>query len=237
MQEQDAPSDIPRLRRTAYVGTVAGVTTTPSAPAPPAAPATAAPHSRVDDLAGLLTAAVLASIGLQLLQSAGAVTGGTAGLCLLLAQALPVPFAVVYIGINLPFVVLAGTRLGWAFAARSVLAVALVAGLSALTPRLLLVDRIAPGYGAVAGNLLLGVALLVLFRHRSSLGGFNIVALLAQERRGWRAGYVQLALDAGVVAISIAVAPLLVVLWSAAGAVVLNLVLAMNHRPGRYVGS
>jgi uncharacterized membrane-anchored protein YitT (DUF2179 family) len=64
----------------------------------------------------------------------------------------------------------------------------------------------------------------------------NTLALLAQERFGWRAGYVQLGLDAVVIIASLTIVPTLVVALSAAGAVVLNLVLALNHRPGRYLG-
>ena len=61
-------------------------------------------------------------------------------------------------------------------------------------------------------------------------------ALLAQERLGWRAGYVQLGFDVAVVLLALTVVPPAGVLLSAAGAVVLNTVLAMNHRPGRYLG-
>ena len=78
--------------------------------------------------------------------------------------------------------------------------------------------------------------MLILFRHRSSLGGFNTLALLVQERYGWRAGYVQLALDATVVAASFALVSPAMVALSALGAVVVNLVLALNHRPDRYLG-
>ena len=85
--------------------------------------------------------------------------------------------------------------------------------------------------------MLAGIGLLILFRHGSSLGGFSILALLAQERLGWRAGYVMMALDACVVVAALLVVPPLNVLISAAGVVVLNLVLAFNHRPGRYLGS
>ncbi len=50
-------------------------------------------------------------------------------------------------------------------------------------------------YGVVAGNLLAGVGLLILFRHRAGLGGFNVLALYLQENFGIRAGYFQLAVD------------------------------------------
>lgn len=197
----------------------------------------APPHSRVDDGAGLLTGVVLASLGLALLRASGAVTGGTAGAALVLAHLLPVPFGAVFVAVTVPFMLLAVRRKGWPFTLRSVLAVTLVSALSQLHPHLVSLTRVAPLYGAVVGNLALGLAILILFRHRSSLGGFNVVALVAQERRGWRAGYVQLGLDAAVVAASALVAPARTVLWSALGAVVLNLVLAMNHRPGRYLGA
>ena len=89
-----------------------------------------------------------------------------------------------------------------------------------------------PLYAALVGNLLAGVGILVVFRHRSSLGGFNVVALLCQERLGWRAGYVQMGLDLVVVLAFATVSDLGLALASAAGAVLLNLVIAMNHRPG-----
>lgn len=54
-------------------------------------------------------------------------------------------------------------------------------------------------------------------------------------RRARRAGYVQLGLDTAVVVAFLAVGDTTQVLLAAAGAVVLNLVLAMNHRPGRYL--
>ena len=80
------------------------------------------------------------------------------------------------------------------------------------------------------------VGMLMVFRHRSSLGGFNTLALVAQEKLGWRAGWVQLALDTVVILCALPVVGLETVLVSAAGAAVLNVVLALNHRPGRYQG-
>ena len=76
---------------------------------------------------------------------------------------------------------------------------------------------------------------LVLFRHQASLGGLGILALLAQKKKGWRAGHVQMAMDAAIVCAALATVPLDRVALSVAAAVVLNLVIATNHRPGRYV--
>jgi uncharacterized membrane-anchored protein YitT (DUF2179 family) len=42
-----------------------------------------------------------------------------------------------------------------------------------------------PLFAAIAGGLLIGIGLLVLFRHGASLGGFGVLALLLQRRYGW----------------------------------------------------
>ncbi|MBW5480944.1 YitT family protein [Streptomyces bambusae] len=194
-------------------------------------------HGLIEDVLGIFTGTLLASFGLFLLRTSGTVTGGTAGLALLLSYAVDVPFGVVFLAVNLPFFALAVRKKGWDFTIRTALSVGLVSLMASLHPAEITQIDIDPVYAALVGNLLAGVGLLVLFRHRSSLGGFNILALIMQERFGLRAGYVQMALDVIVVAASLAVVSPAKVLLSASGAVVLNVVLALNHRPGRYTGS
>ncbi|MDP5225784.1 MULTISPECIES: YitT family protein [Arthrobacter] len=186
---------------------------------------------------GLVTGTFIASLGLYLLHSSGTVTGGTAGLSLLLSYAAGAPFGVVFLAVNAPFFVLAAWKKGWNFTLRTITCVAAVSALSSLHPLALGTLHLNPAYGALAGNLLAGLGLLVLFRHQASLGGFGILALLIQDRFGFRAGYTQMVLDVLVVLGSLAVVSWPMVLLSAAGAVILNIVLAFNHRPGRYTGS
>lgn len=193
-------------------------------------------HTPVEDLAGLLTGIVLVALGLNLLMSVSAVTGGTAGLSLLAHYATGWDFSWVFVVINLPFYLLAIRVKGWRFTVRSLIAVAGVSVVSAVQPSLITLSAPAPWYAILVGNLVVGTGILVLFRHQSSVGGFSILALVAQERAGWRAGYVQLALDLAVILAAFAVVDPLRVALSASGAVVLNLVLALNHKPGRYLG-
>lgn len=193
-------------------------------------------HSPFEDLLGILTGAFTASLGLFLLTASAAVTGGTAGLALLISYAAGVPFSVLFVAVNVPFFALAVWKKGWDFTLRTAAAVVLVSGFSYLHPLALGGLTLNPVYAVLGGNLLAGVGLLILFRHKASLGGFNILALLLQERLNWRAGYVQMALDSAVVLAAFAVVAPLSVLLSALGAVLLNLVLALNHRPGRYLG-
>lgn len=196
----------------------------------------AAKHSILEDALGILTGTFVLSLGLFLLRAVDAVTGGTAGLSLLLAHVVDVPFGVLFAVVNLPFLLLAIHQRGWDFTLRTALCIGLVSIMSGLHPAMFGVVEVPTAYGVIGGNVLAGVGLLILFRHRSSVGGFNIVALILQDRAGWRAGYVQMVLDTLVVLAAFTVVGPRIVLLSAVGALLLNLIVALNHRPGRYLG-
>jgi uncharacterized membrane-anchored protein YitT (DUF2179 family) len=199
-------------------------------------PTGAVPHSLLENLVGLATGVFLASLGVFLIHSAHAVTGGTAGLSLLLSYATGVPFEWLFIIVNLPFFALAVWKKGVRFTVTSLACVAAVSALTPLHGEVLHLTDFNRVYGVAVGNLLTGIGLLILFRHGSSLGGFNIVALLAQERLRLRAGYVQMFLDLCVVVGALFAVDVTAMALSALGVVVLNIVLAFNHRPGRYMG-
>ncbi len=193
-------------------------------------------HSIAEDVLGIATGTFLASLGLHLLHAAHAVTGGTAGLSLLLGYASGWPFALLFALINVPFALLAVWRRGWDFTIRTVVSIALVSSWAVVHDALFPITQIDAWYGTLAGNLVAGVGVLILFRHRSSIGGINIIGLEVQDRTGFRAGWTMMAFDVVIVLSSLFVVPWPNVLMSAVGAVMLNLVLALNHRPGRYLG-
>jgi len=193
-------------------------------------------HSVPEDVLGLLTGTFTASLGLHLLQASGAVTGGTAGVALLLGYATPLPFWALFAIVNLPFAVLALWKKGLNFTVRTALSIGLVSAFSVVHQNLFPIEGIEAVYGTFAGNLLAGIGLLILFRHGASLGGITIIALIVQERWGFRAGWVQMIFDVAIIIAALWVVPWQLVLLSAAGAVLLSLILALNHRPGRYIG-
>lgn len=193
-------------------------------------------HSWAEDAFGLLNGTFLASLGLYLLHTTQAVTGGTAGLSLLLSYASGWPFGAVFFAINLPFLLLAVHRKGWDFTVRTLASVAAVSAFGPLHAWALPVPGIDGVYAVLVGNLLTGIGMLMLFRHRSSLGGLNTLVLILQERFGWRAGWVQMGFDVAIIASALSVVSVPMALLSAAGAILLNLVLAFNHRPERYLG-
>lgn len=202
----------------------------PASPPPP-------PHTRIDDLQALLTGTLFVALGLALFRHAGLVTGGTAGIAFVVHYASDWPFGLVFFAINLPFYVLAWRRMGRAFTLKTFAAVALLATLTEALPRWLALQHVQPVFAAAGGGLLMGAGLLVLFRHQASLGGLNVLVLWLQERRGWRAGYVQLALDGAILLAALPWLSATQTALSVLGAVVLNLALALNHRRGRYVAA
>ncbi len=193
-------------------------------------------HSVPEDVLGLVTGTFIAALGLSLLRAADSVTGGTAGLALLVDYATQWPFWLIYALINLPFAVLAIWKKGWSFTLRTALSIGLVSAFTVVNQNYLPIEHLNPVWGTFAGNLLAGVGLLILFRHRASLGGINIIALIVQEKTGFRAGWLQLIVDVVIILSALLVLPWQNVLISAVGAAVLNVVLALNHRPGRYIG-
>ncbi|RLK48087.1 YitT family protein [Microbacterium telephonicum] len=193
-------------------------------------------HSVPEDVLGILTGTFLVSLGLHLLHAAGAVTGGTAGLALLVTYATGWGVPVLFFLINVPFALLALWKRGWSFTLRTIVCIALVSGFAVVHDTFFPITDLQPFYGILAGNLVAGVGVLILFRHRGSVGGFNVVGLIIQDATGFSVGWTLMIFDTIVIALSLLVVPWPIVLLSAVGAVLLNLVLALNHRPGRYLG-
>ena len=193
-------------------------------------------HSALEDIQALLFGSLFVAMAVVLFRQAGLFTGGTAGVAFLIHYLSDWPFGVVFFVVNLPFYLFAARALGWMFTFKTFIAVALLSVYSEWLPQLIQIGRIDPVFAAVMGGLLAGTGLLMLIRHRSSLGGIGVLAIHLQQTRGWRAGKVQMAADCVIVGLSIFVVPPTAVLISVLGAIAVNVVIAVNHRPGRYMG-
>jgi uncharacterized membrane-anchored protein YitT (DUF2179 family) len=192
-------------------------------------------HRAHEDIQALLTGTLLVALGVVMLGRTGLLTGGTAGIAFLIHYATGWNFGLVFFCINLPFYGLAYQRMGLPFTLKTFAAVALLATISNVLPQLIALGAINPVFAAVAGGLLMGTGMLILFRHRASLGGFNVLVLYLQERFGWRAGLIQMGMDCTIVLLAFALTDWWHIALSVLGAVVMNQTLAINHRSGRYV--
>ncbi|UZE47662.1 YitT family protein [Rhodopseudomonas sp. P2A-2r] len=193
-------------------------------------------HRFYEDMLALLTGTLLVSLGISLYSKAMLITGSSAGIALLLQYATGFGFGTVFFAVTIPFYYLAIKRMGWPFTIRTFIAVLLVSVFSRLTPLWIGYSMLQPLYAAVIGGALMGVGMLILFRHRTGLGGMNILALYLQDHYGIRAGYFQLAVDVVIMLLALFILDLQQVILSAIGAAVLNIIVGMNHRPGRYIG-
>jgi uncharacterized membrane-anchored protein YitT (DUF2179 family) len=193
-------------------------------------------HRWYEDIFAIFIGTTLVSLGIAFYAEAQLTTGSSAGLALLLQYITGIPFGWLFFAINLPFYALAFMRMGLPFTVKTVASVALVSYFSGQVAGWIGIDQINPLYAALVGGGLIGLGILSLFRHKASVGGINILALYLQENFGIRAGYFQLGVDAVILVIAFFVLPFDRVLYSILGAIVLNMIIALNHRPGRYVG-
>lgn len=193
-------------------------------------------HTRLDDLQAFGSAALVTALGLHLLTSAGLMVGGVPGLAFLLRHATGWSLGVALFVANLPFYVIAWRALGAAFTFKTLAAMSLLSLTVELVRAGLAVTAVHPALGAVGGGTLVGVGILMLLRHRASLGGIGVLALHLQQRLGWNLALVQVTLDAAIIGCALFFVEADRLGWSVLAAVVMNLVLYWNHRPERYAG-
>ncbi|MCG9629179.1 MULTISPECIES: YitT family protein [Vibrio] len=191
-------------------------------------------HNLRENLLALTLGSALVSLGVIFFNQVGLLTGGTAGLAIFITKITELSFGQVFFALNLPFYILSVTRMGWRFTINTFIAVSIVSFAVDHLYHVIQIAEINKVYAAMLGGGLIGTGMLVIFRHKMSLGGFNILALYLQERFGIRAGKVQMGLDCTIVILSLFIVDISLILLSVVGAVVTNLILAMNHKPGRY---
>lgn len=192
------------------------------------------PHTLLEDVLAIVFGTLMVSFGITLLKQVGALTGSTAGIAFLIGYLSKQSFGLVFFLINIPFYWLVIKRMGVVFILKTFSAVALLSVFSQLHPLFIHFSALDPFYATLFGNVVMGIGFIVLFRHKASLGGINILALWLQDRCGICAGKLQMVVDTGVVMASLFVVSREMLVASIVGAVLLNLIIAMNHRPGRY---
>lgn len=192
-------------------------------------------HRPYEDVQAMVTGTLFVALGVVLFGHAGLLTGGTAGLAFLIRYATGVDFGIAFFLVNLPFYIFAWQRMGAAFTLKTFTAVSLLSLFTYFLPFGIKLSYLSPVLAAVLGGLLCGAGMLMLFRHKASLGGLNVVVLYLQDKYGWRAGKVQMAFDCLIVLGALAIADWQRVALSVLGAVVMNMTLTINHRAGRYM--
>lgn len=193
-------------------------------------------HTLFEDAQALLVAPLFVAFAILLFRQAGLLTGGTVGIAFLLHYVGDWPIGPLLFAINLPFYYLGVRALGWTFTLKTFIAVSLLAVYTEVLPGLITLGEVNRAFAAVMAGFMAGVGLLMLIRHKASLGGIGILAIHLQNSRGWRAGKLQMAADLSILAAAFFVRDPASIALSILGAVALNLVIAVNHKAGRYMG-
>lgn len=149
----------------------------------------------------ILLGCLMTTIGLIILRHSHVVTGGTAGLSLSLSFLTDLPFSIVFFVINLPFYVFSLIRMGFKFTLNTVISITILSLMSSLD-YYIIPFSLPVWVGSILGGCIVGLGLVVLFSHGSSLGGANILALFLQKRFGYNPGVINFLFDFCVVLIS-----------------------------------
>ncbi|WOA53815.1 YitT family protein [Dickeya solani] len=193
-------------------------------------------HTLKDDVYGLMLGVMFIAIGLNLLKLSGMITGGIAGIALLLSYFVPLSIGLLFILANIPFMVFCYFSMGRAFTLKTLIVNIALSAATQAVPGLLSINYIHPLFSALVGGTFLGMGILSLARHNASVGGTGVVTLWLYKRFNINAGKSQMLLDVLVFAVSIFTMPAHLLLWSAFSALAMNAMLMNWHKPGRYQG-
>ena len=194
-------------------------------------------HSLFDDVQAIFLASLFMSFGVALFTQQEFLIGGTAGVAFLGSYASSWSFGQLFFVINIPFYGLALWRLGWFFTLKPFFAVGLVSILSDWIPQWIVIDSSIPLFAAIFGGSMMGAGLLMLFRHKASLGGLNILSLYLSKYHNLNAGRFQMVVDVVIIILAIYIVDIWATIYSVIAAVCMNTVLAINFKKGRYLAS
>jgi uncharacterized membrane-anchored protein YitT (DUF2179 family) len=197
----------------------------------------AVPHTVAEDAYGLVSGVLFAAVGIAMLKAAGLVTGGIAGIALLVSYVVPAPVGLLFMLINLPFFLFAYVFMGLRFTVKSLIGSALIMGLLQLVPFVFVLQFVHPAFAALIGGTLCGMGVLAFARHGAGMGGTGIVTLWLYKKFGINAGRSQMAIDSVILMVSLLVVAPTLVGWSALSGVALSAMMMTWHRPGRYTSS
>lgn len=195
------------------------------------------PHTLLDDVYGIAVGVLFVAVGMLLLQAAGLITGGVAGIALLASYVTGWQVGVLFMLINVPFFLFGYVFMGLAFTLKSLAGSVAIMGLLKFLPGVMEFSHVEPTAAALAGGTFCGMGVLALARHGAGVGGTGIVTLWLQKRFGINAGRSQVVIDAGILLLSLSIVAPHLVAWSALSALAMSLMVMAWHRAGRYFGS
>lgn len=193
-------------------------------------------HTLFEDIYAFAIGCTFIVLGIVFLKACGLVTGGVAGIALLVSYLIPWPVAVLFMLINIPFFALAWPAMGRRFTIKTVIVNLAIVLLGQSARFAFGLSHINPIFAALFGGTIIGMGILSLARHGAGAGGTGVLALYLQKRKGINAGITQMSCDALIL-----LASAFTLHWQQLGlsivsAVAMSGVLVGFHKPERYIG-
>ena len=195
------------------------------------------PHTLFDDVYGIAVGILFVVMCVLLLQAAGLITGGVAGISLLLSYTSSYSVGMLFMLINLPFFLFGYLFMGARFTVKSLIGSILIMAMLKLMPSGLVIGHIHPMVAALGGGTFCGMGILALARHGAGVGGTGIVTLWLQKKYGINAGRTQVAIDGVILLAALLIVQPELVGWSSLSAIAMSSMVMAWHRPGRYFGN
>jgi uncharacterized membrane-anchored protein YitT (DUF2179 family) len=192
------------------------------------------PHSRFEDAYGVFNGCMLLGLGLHLLHQAKLITGGMAGLALMLSYLVPYSPGALFTALNIPIFLGLWRWLGTGYILRSSVATLAIMVLVDVVGAGMRFSAISQPVAALVGGNVMGMGVLAVTRHATGVGGLAVVARFLSAHRGWNFGAVCMIIDAMIVSSAFAVLGWQRGLWSLVAALSMNAVVLVWHRPDRY---
>ncbi|WAC49596.1 YitT family protein [Asticcacaulis sp. SL142] len=195
-----------------------------------------AKHTLFEDIYAFAIGCSFIALGLVLLKTAGLVTGGVAGIALLVSYLVPLPVGLLFNLINVPFFVFAFVTMGWRFTVKTIVVNIAIMAMAALFPHLFTPAHLNPIFASIFGGTIIGMGILALARHGAGAGGTGVLSLYLQKTRGINAGKTQAVCDALIMTASVFVVSPMNLLYSVISAAAMSTVMMTYHKPQRYLG-
>lgn len=193
-------------------------------------------HSLLEDAYAFAIGCSLVVLGMLFLKSTGLVTGGVAGMALLLSYIVPIEVGMLFMLINVPFFIFAYLGMGMRFTIKTIIASIGIMLVSRYAGHAVEVQALHPLYGSIFGGSMMGLGILCLARHGAGAGGTGVLCLYLQKTRGINAGKTQLVIDSMVLSSAILLLDPARVLYSILSAAAMSAVMVSFHKPARYLG-
>ncbi|MBK4765268.1 MAG: YitT family protein [Pantoea sp. Brub] len=184
-------------------------------------------YLHIKDTLAIVFSNLIISFSVIILKQSGALTGSTSGIAFLISYVSPLSFSSSFFLINLPFYLLSFNLMGLEFTLKTFFSVGLVSIFTYMHPLFVHFSAINPFYAILLSNIIASIGFIILFHHKTSFGGINILSLWLQNRLGINFVKLQMFIDAIVMLISFFIVSLPILLTSVIGSTILNYIIML----------